>query len=54
MSTISELALEVEALLSQIWFLAPEPKPIYSDWFYGKGGPKNKMDEWIRELEKTK
>lgn len=51
LTEIDSLQNKIETMLTKTWNEMPEPKPTYTEWFYGDGGPRDAM---LRMLEKMR
>jgi len=46
------LKIQLENLLMNVWENIPTPKPLYTDWYYAIGGPKEFIEKiFERESE---
>jgi len=50
LTEIDSLQSRIETMLTEQWNEMPEPKPTYSAWFYGNGGPRDAIEKMLEGM----
>ena len=53
LTEIDSLQTRIENMLFSVWEEMPEPKPTYTEWFYGDGGPRDVIGELLGKMRDT-
>ena len=50
LTEIDDLQNKTEMMLTRQWNEMPEPKPTYTEWFYGDGGPRDAIGKMLEKM----
>jgi hypothetical protein len=50
LTEIDSLQNRIETMLTEQWAEMPDPKPTYTEWFYGDGGPRDVINDLLNEM----